>query len=149
MPQVAVAGAGYWLDMMDNRSTNALGMLTVTIPLTDWWGGSHKIKQQNVKLEQARMQLNEKTELMSLQIRQMTDELSVNDFQISVSQKSVDQAQENLTVSQNNYQAGVIGISDLLEAQAVYQQAKDNLTEANCNYQITAAKYLVVTGNYK
>ncbi len=149
MPQVAVAGAGYWLDMMDNRSTNALGMLTVTIPLTDWWGGSHKIKQQNVKLEQARMQLNEKTELMSLQIRQMTDELSVNDFQISVSQKSVDQAQENLTVSQNNYQAGVIGISDLLEAQAVYQQAKDNLTEANCNYQITAAKYLVLTGNYK
>ena len=95
------------------------------------------------------MQLSEKTELMSLQIRQMTDELSVNDFQISVSQKSVDQAQENLTVSQNNYQAGVIGISDLLEAQAVYQQAKDNLTEANCNYQITAAKYLVVTGNYK
>ncbi|MBR6082982.1 MAG: efflux RND transporter permease subunit [Salinivirgaceae bacterium] len=149
MPQVAVAGAGYWLDMMDNRSTNALGMLTVTIPLTDWWGGSHKIKQQNVKLEQARMQLSEKTELMSLQIRQMTDELSVNDFQISVSQKSVDQAQENLTVSQNNYQAGVIGISDLLEAQAVYQQAKDNLTEANCNYQITAAKYLVLTGNYK
>ncbi|MBR5643177.1 MAG: efflux RND transporter permease subunit [Salinivirgaceae bacterium] len=149
MPQVAVAGAGYWLDMMDNRSTNALGMLTVTIPLTDWWGGSHKIKQQNVKLEQARMQLSEKTELMNLQIRQMTDELSVNDFQISVSQKSVDQAQENLTVSQNNYQAGVIGISDLLEAQAVYQQAKDNLTEANCNYQITAAKYLVITGNYK
>lgn len=149
MPQVAVAGAGYWLDMMDNRSTNALGMLTVTIPLTDWWGGSHKIKQQNVKLEQARMQLNEKTELMNLQIRQMTDELSVNDFQISVSQKSVDQAQENLTVSQNNYQAGVIGISDLLEAQAVYQQAKDNLTEANCNYQIAAAKYLVLTGNYK
>lgn len=149
MPQVAVAGAGYWLDMMDNRSTNALGMLTVTIPLTDWWGGSHKIKQQNVKLEQARMQLSEKTELMNLQIRQMTDELSVNDFQISVSQKSVDQAQENLTVSQNNYQAGVIGISDLLEAQAVYQQAKDNLTEANCNYQITAAKYLVLTGNYK
>ena len=149
MPQVAVAGAGYWLDMMDNRSTNALGMLTVTIPLTDWWGGSHKIKQQNVKLEQARMQLSEKTELMNLQIRQMTDELSVNDFQISVSQKSVDQAQENLTVSQNNYQAGVIGISDLLEAQAVYQQAKDNLTEANCNYQITAAKYLVMTGNYK
>ena len=149
MPQVAVAGAGYWLDMMDNRSTNALGMLTVTIPLTDWWGGSHKIKQQNVKLEQARMQLSEKTEMMNLQIRQMTDELSVNDFQISVSQKSVDQAQENLTVSQNNYQAGVIGISDLLEAQAVYQQAKDNLTEANCNYQITAAKYLVLTGNYK
>ena len=149
MPQVAVAGAGYWLDMMDNRSTNALGMLTVTIPLTDWWGGSHKIKQQNVKLEQARMQLNEKTELMSLQIRQMTDELSVNDFQISVSQKSVDQAQENLTVSQNNYQAGVIGMSDLLEAQATLQQAKDNLTEANCNYQIAAAKYMVVTGNYK
>ena len=149
MPQLAVVGAGYWLDMMDNRSTNALGMVTLSIPISDWWGGSHKMKQQNLKIEQARTQFNDNVELLGLQIQQVRDELDVAGFQISVSEKAVEQAQDNLNDSQNNYQAGVIGMSDLLEAQATLQQAKDNLTEANCNYQIAAAKYMVVTGNYK
>lgn len=149
LPQLAVIGAGYWLDMMDNRSTNALGMVTLSIPISDWWGGSHKIKQQNLKIEQARTQFNDNVELLGLQIQQAQDELDVAGFQISVSEKAVEQAQDNLNDSQNNYQAGVIGMSDLLEAQATLQQAQDNLTEANCNYQIAAAKYLVVTGNYK
>jgi outer membrane protein TolC len=124
-------------------------MVTLSIPISDWWGGSHKIKQQNLKIEQARTQFNDNVELLGLQIQQVRDELDVAGFQISVSEKAVEQAQDNLNDSQNNYQAGVIGMSDLLEAQATLQQAKDNLTEANCNYQIAAAKYMVVTGNYK
>lgn len=149
MPQVAIAGAGYWLDMADNKSTNALGLITVSIPISDWWGGSHKIKQQNIKLEQARLELDKNTELLGLQIRQMTDDMDVASFQISASEKSVEQAEKNLNVSQHNYQAGVIGLSDLLEAQAVYQQAKDNLTEAKCNYQMAVANYLVAIGRYE
>lgn len=149
MPQIAVAGAGYWLDMMDNKSTNALGMVSITIPISDWWGGSHKIKQQNIKLEQARLELDKNTELLGLQIRQLTDDMDVASFQISVSEKSVEQAQENLNVCQNNYQAGVSSLSDLLEAQATYQQAMDNLTEAKCNYQMAVANYLVAIGRYE
>ena len=149
LPQLAVAGAGYYLDMMDNSQKNAIGMVSLTIPISGWWGGSYKIKQQNIKLEQAKSQLSENSEMLALQIQQIQDELDVTSFQIKVSEKSVEQAKENLNVCENNYHAGVIGLSDLLEAQASYQQAKDALTEANCNYQIKAAQYLVITNSYK
>jgi hypothetical protein len=41
----------------------------------------------------------------------------------------------------------VIGIYDLLEAQAVAQQARDNLSDAQCQFRSRFAKYMLMTGN--
>lgn len=149
MPQVAVSAMGYYVDVMNSTQKNALGLLTVSIPISDWWGGSHKIKQQRMKVEKAKASLDENTELMSLQVEQTNNELRESWFQVQLSEKSVAQAQENLKITQDNYRAGVVGISDLLEAQATFQSATDNLTDAKCNYQIKMAKYLQATGRYK
>jgi hypothetical protein len=60
-----------------------------------------------------------------------------------------EQAKENLKVTRDNYEAGVTRMSDLLEAQSVYQGALNSLTEAKCNYQIAKAKYMQAINNYK
>ncbi|HEY4785809.1 MAG TPA: efflux RND transporter permease subunit [Bacteroidales bacterium] len=149
MPQVAVSAIGYYVDVMNSNQKNALALVNVGIPISDWWGGSHKIKQQRMKVEKARTSLNETSEMLSLQIEQASNELRESWFQIQVSEKSVTQAQENLKITEDNYRAGVIGISDLLEAQATFRNASDNLTDAKCSYQIKMAKYLQATGRYK
>jgi len=41
-----------------------------------------------------------------------------------------------------------VGISDLLEAQALFQSSNDNLNDALCGYQIKKAKHLQSIGNY-
>jgi outer membrane protein TolC len=146
MPQLALVGAGFTYDAMDKTSGNAMLMLNLSIPISDWWGGSHKIKQQKIKMDEAQSNLEENTELMVLQIRQGANEISETQYQIRISQESVKQAAENLRVSEDNYKAGVIGISDLLEAQAVFQQAMDNQTDAQCQLQIKIAKYKSMTG---
>jgi outer membrane protein TolC/preprotein translocase subunit SecF len=149
LPQVAVGVTGFYLDVMDNHSTNAMALATVNIPISDWWGGSHKIKQSKAKIEIARNKLNETSELLALQIQQANNELNECYFQISIAQKSVEQAQENLKVTNDNYKAGISSMSDLLEAQSVYQGALDSLTEARCNYQIKKARYQQAIGSYK
>jgi outer membrane protein TolC len=146
MPQLSVVGAGFTYDIMDKTTNNALGMVSLSVPITDWWGGSHKIKKQQIEIELAESALQENTELLVLQIRQAADEVEETRYQIEVSQVSVEQAVENLRISQDNYKAGVIGISDLLEAQAVEQQAKDNLTDARCQFRSKFAKYRLMTG---
>jgi outer membrane protein TolC len=98
-------------------------------------------------VEQAQNSLEENTELLVLQIRQAANEVTETQFRITVSEKSVEQARENLRISEDNYKAGVIGISDLLEAQAVEQQAKDDLTDARCQFQSKYARYRLLTGN--
>lgn len=149
LPQLAVTGMGFALDMMDNTSKNGIALVTLSIPISDWWGGAHKMRQQRAKIEKARTQLNENNELIALQIEQAGNELKENYFQIQVAKKSVEQARENLKITNDNYKAGTIAISDLLEAQALFQGACDNLTDSQCNYQIKLAKYLQSIGRYK
>jgi outer membrane protein TolC len=146
LPQLSVAGAGFTYDLMEKTTNNALGMISLSIPITDWWAGSHKIKKQQIELEQAESSLQENTELLVLQIRQAANEVEETRFQVGVSRVSVEQAAENLRISQDNYKAGIIGISDLLEAQAVAQQAKDNLIDAQCQFRSKFAKYKLMTG---
>ncbi|HPT13045.1 MAG TPA: TolC family protein, partial [Bacteroidales bacterium] len=147
MPQLAVIGTGFTYDAMEKTSSNAMVMLSLSIPITDWWGGSHKIKRQQIEIEKARNTLEENAELLELQIRQAGKEVNEMQYQIAVSQKSVEQAAESLRVSEDNYKAGMIGISDLLEAQAIYQQSVDELTDAECQLKIKIAHYKQVTGS--
>jgi outer membrane protein TolC len=149
LPQVSVGAAGWYLDAMNNTNNNALVFATVSIPITDWWGGSHKLKESRAKVESARYKLAETTELLALQITQARNVMTENFFQISLAQKSVEQAKENLKVTNDNYVAGVTGMSDLLEAQSAYESVLNSLTEAKCNYQIARARYLQSVNSYK
>ncbi len=146
MPQLALSGAGFTYDVMNKSTNNALGMVTLTVPISDWWEGNHKIKRHDLELRQAEISLRENSELLVLQMRQAANEVNEARFQISVSQISVEQADENLRVSHDNYMAGIIGVSDLLEAQAMAQQANDNLIDAQCLYRSKLARYLIMTG---
>jgi multidrug efflux pump len=148
MPQVSVSGIGLYYDVMDNSDKAALALANVSIPITDWWGGAHKIKQQQLKVEKARVDLAETTELLALQVEQTGNELSESWFQLKLSERSVEQARENLKVTDDNYRSGLVGISDLLEAQALFQSANDSLTDARCGYQVKKAKHLQSTGDY-
>ena len=149
LPMAAIGVAGIYMDAMETTTTNAMAFATVSIPITDWWGGAYKIKQNQARIESARNKLAETSELLTLQIEQANNELNEYYFQIKISHKSVEQARENLKVTNDNYKAGISSMSDLLEAQSVYQNALDNLTEARCNYQVKKARYLQATGLYK
>jgi multidrug efflux pump subunit AcrB/outer membrane protein TolC len=149
LPQVALVGVGYTTDVMKTTKTSAMALVSVSIPISDWWGGSHKIKESQIKIQQANNKLNETTELLNLQIEQAKNELNETRFQIITSQASIDQSKENLKVVNDNYKAGVSSISDLLEAQALFQDAKNQFSDAVCMYKIKVANYRSVTGMYK
>lgn len=149
LPQVSIGASGVYYDVMDKTNSNAIVFATISVPITDWWGGAHKIKESKAKIESAKYNLAETSELLNLQIVKARNELNQNLYQITVAKKSVEEAEENLRVTSNNYKAGISGMSDLLEAQSVYQNSLDSLTEAKCNYQIAKAKYLQAINEYK
>ncbi|HEY9124610.1 MAG TPA: efflux RND transporter permease subunit, partial [Bacteroidales bacterium] len=149
LPQLSVGAAGIYADAMNSKMTNGHVFATLSIPISDWWGGAHKIKESKAKIESARYKMAETSELMQLQITQAKNALNEDYFQVSIAEKSVEQAKENLKVTSDNYKAGVSGMSDLLEAQSAYLNAQNSLTEAKCNYQIKKARYLQAINNYK
>lgn len=149
MPQLAVSGIVTAVDVMDSNLTQKIGLINLSIPISDWWGGSHKIKEQQLKIEKAHNKLQEASELLSLQIEQAKNEMQESLEQIKLAEKAVEQAKENRKVTEDNYRTGNIGISDLLEAQALFQSTNDNLTNSRCNYEISKSKYMQAIGKYE
>ncbi len=147
MPQLSVVGTGFSYDMMNTSTNNSLALVSLNVPISDWWGGSHKIRQQQLEIEKARNELIDNKELMTLEIRSAHNDVLESIMQIKVADQSVNLAKENLKICTSNYNAGITAISDLLEAQALYQKALDEANEARCQFQIKKARYLNATGN--
>ncbi len=141
LPQLAVGVQGYYLDVMDKSSTNALVFATLNVPLSGWWGGSHKIKEHQIKVDMAENRLSETSELMVLQVQKSYKELIESNMQVSIAEKSVEEAGEYQKVTRDNYEAGMVSTSDMLEAQAMFQQAEDARNDALCTVQIKLAYY--------
>lgn len=148
LPQISLVGMAFTNDIMEKTTNNAMVMVNLSIPISDWWAQSYRNKKYQLEIETAQNQLDESVELMELQIRKAANELNETRLQIMITEQSVKQAEENLKISQDNYKAGIIRISELLESQALYQQAQDNLSDALCQHQIKLAKYLDSIGEY-
>jgi len=146
MPQLALGAMAAYVDIANTGNSQQFAFASLSIPISDWWAGSHKIKQQQLKIEQAQNKLSETSELLALQIAQSENDLSENYNQVRLAEKAIEQSRENLKVTDDNYRSGTIGISDLLEAQALFQTSMDQLTNSRCNLQIAKAKYLQAIG---
>jgi len=146
LPTVAV-GAGYQymhFDLhTDHGMKNDFGMLfaTVSIPITDWWGGSHAIRQKKIEKQAAENMRKESAELLLVQMQQTRNELNEAYYQVLLSQESISVAEENLRMSKDNYNAGITTLADLLEAQNLLQQSRDQYTESMTGYFQKLAEY--------
>lgn len=66
--------------------------------------------------------------------------------QLGIAERSISQAEENLRLNTNFYKAGTTTMSDLLDAQLYYQQAKDSRTDAFADYQNSILAYKQAVG---
>ena len=114
---------------------------TVIIPITDWWGGSYAIKRKKLELQQAENTKLENTDLLRLQMQQINNELNEAYYQVLLAKKSILSAEENLKISQDNFNAGITTLSNLLEAQNLLQQTRDQYTETTTVYFVKLAEY--------
>lgn len=146
MPSVAV-GAGYMYDnLMDKSHPFALGYVSVSIPISGWWGGSHSIKKQKLQVLKAENLISDTSELIIIGIKKSWNDLNEAHKQIVIAQQSVIQADENYRLNENYYKAGTTTISELLDAQTLLQKSNDKYIEAYGNFCIKIVEYLQVTG---
>ena len=66
--------------------------------------------------------------------------------QVKIALLSIEQAKENLRLNTDYYAAGTCTMSDLLDAQSLYQQSRDKYVETYAQYEVKKREYLQVTG---
>jgi outer membrane protein TolC len=149
MPTVAVGLAGYHINMLEkgvNNYTNGLAYVSVSIPISDWWGGSYAIKEQKIKQRIAENTFEDTKGLLNLQMEKAWTDVNEAWKQIAIMKETAIQAEENLKVSKTGYESGIVTLSDLLEAQALVTETADKLTDAQTQYKLAVTTYLQVTG---
>ncbi len=147
MPQLAVGAGVQYLDIMgDEASTFGMMFGTVKIPISGWWEASHKLKERKLKEMQNLNMIADNTEKLLLQMQLGRNTLDEAYQQVQLAKKSIQQAEENLKANRDNYEAGMINVSDILEAQAQLQQSNDQLIDALAHYHISKVHYLQTTG---
>ena len=146
LPSVAV-GAGYtYHNLLDNNHTFGMVFATVSVPITDWWSGSHAIKRKAIEHQKAQEQLTDNAELLKIRMQNARNGVEESYQQLMLAQRSIEQAKENLRLNRDYYRAGTSKMSDLLEAQLLYQQSLDKHTDAFADYQNKLLEYKQACG---
>lgn len=145
MPTVGV-GAGYFYDDIINQG-NHFGAIfvSVNIPISGWWGGSHAIKKKKIQETNAILEKENLSQMLELGMTNAWDDLTAAHRKMMIAHESIAQSTENLRLNRDYYDAGISTITDLLDAQTLYQQSLDQYAEAYGNFCLKRATYLNAT----
>lgn len=146
LPTVAVGGGYGYNNLLDKDCTSWIGFVTVSVPLSGWWGGAHDIKKHKLEIQSAENTLADGSDLLKLRMESTWDDLTDAYRNVEIAQVSISQSAENLRLNTDYYAAGTCSMSDLLEAQTLYRQSRDRYVEAYAKYQIKKREYLQATG---
>lgn len=146
MPVVSVGGGYVYENLMDRGHSFWMGGITVSVPISKWWGGSHEVRQKKLQVRNAENRMAYQCELLVIRMRNAWN--GVNDAykQVEIAIESIGQAEENLRLQSDYYKVGTCTMSDLLEAQTLYQQSRDKYVESYSMYEIKKREYLQATG---
>ena len=144
---IIAGGAGYFYEHLlgQGHSFGAL-YVTVAVPLTDWWGGSYNIKKRKIETRMARNQRDDASQLLIINMTNSWNDIVAARDKISIAIESIGQSEENLRLNKSYYEAGIVTLSDLLEAQALYKSSHDDFIEAYGNFKIKTLQYRQATG---
>ncbi len=142
LPQVGVGVSYGYNDLMfsDARFNGAV-YATLQIPITDWGKYSRKMQRYDYQLQKARNEKDYLDAQLLLQVRQQWLDLTVSWEQAQVAKESVAAAQAVVRRLEDHYRAGLVPLSDLLEAQTSLQQSADALVDARIAYRNALSAY--------
>lgn len=142
LPKVVVA-ANYGYSHTDgNVFRQGLGgwngalFAMVSVPLTGWWETGHKIREQNILLEEARLEQQDLEEKLALRNQQYQNQLMVSALLVEQAERTLSLSQQRLRFAEIAYGAGTATITELLTAQIDCLTAENALTDARITYAL-------------
>ena len=145
LPSLMVGGSASYHTIFENTKPNAMVFAMLQVPITDWHKTSYKLKKHDLEAETAENTRRDLTEKMELQTNQAWFNLEQSWLRISMAKTALRDAEANLKITEDYYDAGLVALSDVLEAQTLLKQSRDELTDSRVEYRINLVKYKQMT----
>ncbi|MBR3286238.1 MAG: TolC family protein [Bacteroidales bacterium] len=125
---------------------NFLAALRVSVPIVHAGEGRHKVSAADAERRKAELQREDMAQQMSLEMMKAGQAYEEALQEVELTRKAVEQAEENLKVSQNRYTAGEEMMTDLLEAQTLWQKSEADHITAQSALGLARTVYLKALG---
>ena len=116
------------------------------IPLFHWGDRLHTLRATRKINEVALLMKKDAEEMIRLELEQSWYVFTEAVKKYDLCEKALIQASENLRMSQDSWQEGMIKLSDLLEAQVIWQQAYSELIQSKTDLKMQEINYRRKTG---
>ena len=151
LPEVGVSASygysgGVSLNGQTENLASFMAIASVKIPIYHWGEGRGKIKAMKAEQEMSQLKKEEMTQMMLLEIARARYNIEDCHTRVILTRKSLSQAEENLTVSKNQYEVGLETITNYMEAQAQWQKAWSDWIDAKAELRLSETRYLKATG---
>lgn len=149
LPQLGV-GASYGYtskieNLMDSRQ-NLSVQASLKVPIFHWNERKHKLASKKYQTKQRELQLDRTKDLVSLEVQQAYFNLQEAYEQNKLAEISMNQAEENVSITRNSFYEGLANATEMLDAQAFWQQAHTELIDAKINFKLKESGFLKAIG---
>ena len=143
LPQVALTG-GYMFSNPNvyngyqNKFSGVWNVgVVVRIPLWNWFEGEYKVKASKVTTSIANLELTDAQEKMQLQVQQNSFKIKEAKKRLAMSQKNVENANENLRCANLGFKEGVLQTTEVMEAQTAWLTAQTQKIDAEIDLNMS------------
>ena len=127
---------GYFIDAVLN------------IPIWDWGVRRSKLRQVEVKREEAQVQLNATERTLIRNLRGFYEDAQTSRQQVDLLRRAVDLASESLRLNTLRYQAGEATVLELVDAQTTLIQTRNAYDDGMVRYRVAISNLQTLTGNF-
>jgi outer membrane protein TolC len=128
-----------------------LGYSTVAslqIPIFTWGADRSKLKQAELRRDQARVELSHEQRLLLSHLQQFYDEASTARSELESLASSAEMASESLRLTNLRYQAGESTVLEIVDAQNTLTQARNAYDDGQVRYRVAIANLQTLTGSF-
>jgi outer membrane protein TolC len=121
---------------------------TLQIPIFNWGADRSKLKQAELRRDQARLELSHEQRQLLSHLQQFYEEANMARAEMESLASSAEMAAESLRLVTLRYQAGESTVLEIVDAQNTLIQARNGYDDGQVRYRVAIANLQTLTGSF-
>ncbi len=133
-------------DREHQRNLGSVAQATLTIPVWNWGATRSKVRQSDLRLAQARLDLSLAQRQLLANLDSFYLEAQAANAQLDSLRRSAELAAESLHLTLLRYEAGEVTVLEVVDAQSTLAQARNAYDDGLVRYRVGLAALQTLTG---
>ncbi len=130
------------------RNVGYSAVATLQIPIFNWGADRSKLKQAELRRDQARIELSHEQRQLLSHLREFYEEARAARSEMDSLASSAEMAADSLRLTNLRYQAGESTVLEIVDAQNTLTQARNAYDDGQIRYRVAVANLQTLTGSF-